>query len=497
MLKLLIVEFCQEAYYPMLFNSMAFLIFLPIVFLLYWALPHKYRWILILVASYYFNMRWHAKYFVLILFTTFASYLAALLIEKTQNKPQQKIILTATLLICFGILFFFKYFNFASNSVTNFLNIFALELHPITLNLILPVGISFYTFQTLSYVIDVYRGETKAEHHFGIYAAFISFFPQLVAGPIERSSNLLPQIKKEHHFNYDKSVYGMKIMLWGYFKKIVVADLLASYVDAAFGPQKAQTGFMWILAILFFTIQIYCDFSGYSDIAIGTAKLLDIDLMTNFKSPYFSSSIKEFWSRWHISLSTWFRDYVYIPLGGNRCSKTRRSFNLLVTFLVSGLWHGANWTYVIWGAIHGLAQIIENHLHKLGKAFRSTKPGALLATIVVFVFCNISWVFFRAESLTDATFILTHMLTGIRSLRTYIDLGLVHLGLNDPARLCYIGFLIVILGLYDYFNKEKDVIVLISKKHLILQWIFYIGLGLMVLFFAQKGVAAEFVYFQF
>lgn len=481
----------------MLFNSMAFLFFLPIVFALYWALPHKYRWVLILISSYYFYMSWNAKYIVLILFTTFASYLAALLIEKHQNKTQQKIILTVTLLICFGILFFFKYFNFASNSIIIFLNQFRLNLHPVTLNLILPVGISFYTFQTLSYVIDVYRGEIKAEHHFGIYAAFISFFPQLVAGPIERSCNLLPQIKKEHCFDYNKSVYGLKIMLWGYFKKIVVADLLAPYVDAAFGPQKAQTGFMWILAILFFTIQIYCDFSGYSDIAIGTAKLLDIDLMTNFKSPYFSSSIKEFWSRWHISLSTWFRDYVYIPLGGNRCSKVRRSFNLLVTFLVSGLWHGANWTYVIWGAIHGLAQIIENYLHKLGKAIRSTRLGTLFSTIVVFVFCNIAWIFFRAESLTDAAFVLTNMLTGIRDLRTYIDLGLVHLGLNDPARLCYIEFLLIILGLYDYFNKENDVIDLISKKPTIFQWIFYIGLGLLVLFFAQKGVAAEFVYFQF
>jgi D-alanyl-lipoteichoic acid acyltransferase DltB (MBOAT superfamily) len=328
---------------------MAFAIFLPIVFIVYWALPHKCRWLLLLAASYYFYMSWNPKYVFLILFTTVISYSAARLLEIMESKKKKTWILAGTAVLCLGVLFLFKYFNFISESVTDFLSLFAIQLNPITLNLILPVGISFYTFQTLSYVIDVYKGDVQAEHHFGYYAVFISFFPQLVAGPIERTGNLLPQIKGEHKFDYDQAAYGLKLMAWGYFKKLAIADVVSVYVDAAYSSLGTCTGFDLLAAIFFFTIQIYCDFSGYSDIAIGTAKLLGIDLMTNFKSPYFSTSIKEFWSRWHISLSTWFRDYVYIPLGGNRCSKVKRDRNLLITFLTSGLWHGANWTYVVWG----------------------------------------------------------------------------------------------------------------------------------------------------
>lgn len=333
----------------MLFNSIAFMIFLPIVFILYWILPHRYRWIFLLVSSYYFYMSWDAKYIILILFTTGVSYFAALLIESQESKVRKKIILSSAVLFCLVGLFFFKYFNFFSESIMVLLKCFEIPVKPVLLKLVLPVGISFYSFQTLSYIIDVYRGKAKAERHFGVYATFISFFPQLVAGPIERTENLLPQIKQKHTFNYDMSIYGLKLMLWGYFKKLVIADAIAQYVDPVFAMPSAYGGIDFFIAASFFTIQIYCDFSGYSDIAIGTAKLFGINLMTNFKSPYFSTSIQEFWSRWHISLSTWFRDYIYIPLGGNRCSKLRHSFNLLITFLISGLWHGANWTFVLWG----------------------------------------------------------------------------------------------------------------------------------------------------
>lgn len=333
----------------MIFNSIAFAIFLPIVFILYWILPHRFRWLLLLISSYYFYMSWNIKYVGLIFFTTLISYLCALMIEKTQSIKFKRFYMMTSIIISIGILFLFKYFNFFSESVCNILNTFSIKLHPITLKLLLPVGISFYTFQTLSYVIDVYKGEVKAERHFGQYATFISFFPQLVAGPIERTKNLLPQIKSEHQFCYDKAVYGLRLMAWGFFKKILIADNLAIYVDKIYGNLSQYQGFSLIIATLFFTFQIYCDFSGYSDIAIGTAKLFNIDLMANFKSPYFSASVHEFWSRWHISLSTWFRDYVYIPLGGNRCTKLRHNFNLLITFLISGLWHGANWTYVVWG----------------------------------------------------------------------------------------------------------------------------------------------------
>lgn len=308
----------------MLFNTFAFAIFLPLVFILYWGLPHKYRWTLILVSSYYFYMSWNAKYVVLILFTSVVSYTSARLIEMEESKRKKKNILIVTSVLCLGVLFFFKYFNFFSESITSLLGVSAIHLSPITIKLLLPVGISFYTFQTLSYVIDVYRGDVPAERHFGYYAAFISFFPQLVAGPIERTSNLLLQIKAKHQFDYDQATYGLKLIAWGFFKKIVLADALSKYVSTVYDTRQNFSGFALVLATLFFTLQIYCDFSGYSDIAIGTAKLLGINLMINFKNPYFSQSIKEFWSRWHISLSTWFRDYIYIALGGNRVGKVKR-----------------------------------------------------------------------------------------------------------------------------------------------------------------------------
>lgn len=357
----------------MLFNSWQFAVFLPVVFALYWLIPHRGRWVLLLAASYYFYMSWNAKYVVLILFTTAISYFAALLLEKCSKPVWRKAVLATVLLSCLGVLGIFKYFNFFSLSLTALLESLSIHLHPATLNLLLPVGISFYTFQTLSYVIDVYRGKVRAERHFGIYATFISFFPQLVAGPIERTSNLLPQIKEEHHFNYCQAVQGLRVMIWGFFKKMVIADNLAVYVDQVYDQVKNYHGLVLAVASVFFAIQIYCDFSGYSDIARGTAKLMGIELMENFKSPYFSISVRDFWSRWHISLSTWFRDYVYIPLGGSRVKKPRHWVNLLVTFLVSGLWHGANWTFVVWGGIHGVAQSAESALGIRG--VRSRRGG--------------------------------------------------------------------------------------------------------------------------
>lgn len=333
----------------MSFNSIAFAVFLLIVFLLYWKIPKKNQWILLLVSSYYFYMSWKAKYVFLILFTTLVSYLCGLLLGRTEEIKKKRFILGCALFICLGILFLFKYFNFFSGIFGSIMQALSIPLHPITLSLLLPVGISFYTFQTLSYVIDVYRGDVPPEKHLGKYATFISFFPQLVAGPIERTYNLLPQIKQEHHFKYEDAVYGLRQMLWGFFKKIVIADTLAQYVDKVYDAPFSYKGGVLLIVSIFFSFQIYCDFSAYSDIAIGTARLLGIRLMENFKSPYFSESVTEFWRRWHISLSTWFRDYVYIPLGGNRKGKIRKYINTLITFLLSGLWHGANGTYVLWG----------------------------------------------------------------------------------------------------------------------------------------------------
>lgn len=355
----------------MIFNSFAFGVFLPAVFVLYWALPHKYRWALLLCSSYYFYMSWNVKYVALIFLTTVVSYSAARIIEGQQGAVYRKVVLAAALGICFGILFIFKYFDFFNNSVVLFFQRFSIQLHPVTLNLVLPVGISFYTFQTASYVIDVFKGDVQAERHFGKYAAFISFFPQLVAGPIERAGNLLPQIKAEHHFDYAKATDGLKRMAWGYYKKLVIADTLAVYVDAVYNDPYRYHGAALLLATVFFTFQIYCDFSGYSDIAVGAAGLLGIDLMDNFKSPYFSASMKEFWGRWHISLSTWFRDYVYIPLGGSRAGNIKHARNVMLTFFASGLWHGANWTYLAWGGYMELPNLWSTRLY--GRKIKSQR----------------------------------------------------------------------------------------------------------------------------
>lgn len=479
----------------MLFNSFAFAVFLPIVFIIYWALPHRFRWVLMLVASYYFYMSWNAKYVFLILFTTVISYTAARILEKTDSQKKKKWILAGTAVLCLGVLFFFKYFNFLSESVAGVLQRFSIPVQPLVLHILLPVGISFYTFQTLSYVIDVYKGDVPAERHFGYYATFISFFPQLVAGPIERTSNLLPQIKAKHTFEYEKASYGLKLMAWGYFKKIVVADTLSQYVSTVYDAPQGFHGFALVLATFFFTLQIYCDFSGYSDIAIGTAKLFGVDLMTNFKSPYFSQSVKEFWSRWHISLSTWFRDYVYIPLGGNRVGKVRHAWNLLVTFLVSGLWHGANWTFVVWGGIHGLAQVIESAVVPKKKQ-KSRGIVGWLRVLVVFAFCAFAWIFFVSNSIGDAGYVIRHLFDGIIHPRTYILTGFAALGMTRNMLLQVI-VLILILAVYDYISLKVDVIAELGKKRVPIRWLAYIGLGVILVFFSQKGVAAEFVYFQF
>ncbi len=479
----------------MLFNSFAFAIFMPVVFIIYWAIPHKYRWVLLLAASYYFYMSWNVKYVFLILLTTGVSYFAAIYLQKAESKKQKKLILAATAIICLGVLFFFKYFNFVSDSVVKFCSLFALKLNPLTLKLMLPVGISFYTFQTLSYVIDVYKGEIQAERHFGKYATFISFFPQLVAGPIERTANLLPQIKAEHKFDYEQASYGLKLMAWGYFKKIVIADTLSQYVSKIYDAPEQYEGFALVLATLFFTVQIYCDFSGYSDIAIGTAKLLGINLMINFKSPYWSQCIKEFWGRWHISLSTWFRDYVYIPMGGSRVGKLRHYFNLIVTFLVSGLWHGASWTFVIWGGIHGVAQVIENALVP-SKYNKSTGLLWFIRVAFVFAFCSFAWIFFVSDSVGDVFYVISHMFYGIGNPSSYLRGGIADIGLAKLP-LILICLWIVILAIYDLISLKTDVIKLISDRKKVVRWPAYICLVLIIVFFSQKGIAAEFVYFQF
>lgn len=341
----------------MLFNSLNFLIFFPIVLFIYYIVPKKMKQFWLLAASYYFYMCWNAKYIVLMLFSTIITYVSGLIIEKIKSNSwsiekkifYKKVSVAVSFFLNLMVLFYFKYINFALGTLKAMLHIVNVDLSVPAFDIMLPVGISFYTFQALSYTVDVYRGDIYAEKNFFRYALFVSFFPQLVAGPIERSKNLLKQLAIPKKFNFDSAKEGCLLMIWGYFLKIVLADRIAIFVDVVYNDFEKFGGYYLIVATLLFAIQIYCDFGGYSVIAIGAAKILGIDLMENFNTPYLSKSVSEFWRRWHISLSSWFKDYLYIPLGGNRKSRLRKNINLMIVFLVSGLWHGADWSFVIWG----------------------------------------------------------------------------------------------------------------------------------------------------
>lgn len=473
----------------MLFNSLEYAIFLLCVFLLYWILPYKLRWVLLLISSYYFYMSWNPKYVVLISITTLVSYICARLIEKTEKTVYKRLCLIGTLVVSLGILYLFKYYNFSMDLIERFIHITASRY-----SFLLPVGISFYTFQTLSYVIDVYRGEIEAEKNLGVYATFVSFFPQLVAGPIERTANLMPQINSEKKFNYESAKYGVRLILWGLYKKMVIADNIAVWVDQVYGNVNSYEGCSLTLAALFFSIQIYCDFSGYSDIARGSAKLLNIELMENFKSPYFSASIKEFWSRWHISLSTWFRDYVYIPLGGNRVSKGRNIINYMITFWVSGLWHGANLTFVMWGGIHGTGQVYE-------KAFSVGKQEKrdvywIIRVICVFFFVSVAWIFFRANDINEALYVLRHSLTGLSNIRVYFIDGVNTLGITEAVAKKILLFYLAPLFIYDFISLKVDVCDWIGKRNIIIRYT-YIGAIIMAILTMGYVGKSTFVYFQF
>ncbi len=479
----------------MLFNSIDFAIFLPIVFILYWSVSNKYKWVVLLISSYYFYMQWNVKYVTLILFTTVVSYIAAIVIQKSERKNIKKLCLSVTLVVSLGILFVFKYYNFFLDSLIGLLSHIGVTINYTTLNILLPVGISFYTFQTLGYVIDVYRGDASCEYNFGKYAAFIAFFPQLVAGPIERTRNLLPQISCDHKLDYKKASYGLKLIAWGLFKKIIIADTLAQYVDKVYNNLGSYNGFVLVLATVFFAIQIYCDFSGYSDIAVGVAKLFDIDLMNNFASPYFANSIKNFWSRWHISLSTWFKDYVYIPLGGNRCSKLRHYFNLFTTFIISGLWHGANWTYIIWGAIHGGGQVLENMLTR-NKKNCLPKRFNWCSVLFVVAFVTVAWVFFRATTLGDALYVFENSFEGILNPLMYLKSGIGKMT-KSIEDIIEIGIMVTMLFTFDYFNTKNDVIEKISSLKTPVRWCTYVIFVLLMLYLLPATSGGEFIYFQF
>ena len=408
----------------MLFNSLEFLLFLPIVFSLYWFVFNKNLKIqntLILVSSYMFYGWWDSRFLTLIFLSTIVDFSIGLNIAKTSPRKKQKALLWCSILFNLSVLGFFKYYNFFVDSWLELLRSVGYEIKSVwTLNIILPVGISFYTFQTMSYTIDIYRKKLKPTKDFIAFASFVSFFPQLVAGPIERATNLLPQILRKRVFKYEQGVQGLRLILWGMFKKVVIADSLAPMVDDIFNNyQDFGGGTLWLGAI-YFAFQIYCDFSGYSDIAIGTAKLFGIELMSNFKFPYFSRNVGEFWRRWHISLSSWFRDYLYIPIGGSKKGKWKSVRNIFIIFLVSGFWHGANWTFIIWGLFHALL-FLPSFIFKTNRKYTSSiigenyllpTPKELLQVGTTFILVTIGWVFFRSESLNHAWNYLSGMFLG-------------------------------------------------------------------------------------
>lgn len=476
----------------MSFISPEYVIFFCTVIPFFFWLPHRYRWLLLLMTSYFFYGYGSIRYVPILMFTTLVDYTAAITIQRSKDERARRLGLMVSLSMNLGVLFFFKYFNFFNQSVAS-----VFGFTPLTHHLILPIGISFYTFQSMAYVIDVYRRKLDAEADLGIFATFVVFFPQLVAGPINRATHLLPQFHIKKFFNDDRTVAGLQLILWGFFKKVVIADRVAIYVNAVYNHVDNYSGLPLILATFFFAFQIYCDFSGYSDIAIGTAKILGFDLMQNFRQPYLSQSIREFWSRWHISLSTWFRDYLYIPLGGNRVSLWRNLLNLFIVFVVSGLWHGAAWTFVIWGMLHGLGVVLVTLLRQIKiDLVPGTSWGmVLLRVLITFIFVDFAWIFFRANSFADAQYVVSHLFVFNGS-----DIFAPFAGalLGNQVEF-YISFaLIAFLLFIDVINARIPLENIFARLALIPRWGAYWLLGAIVIFSGLYGSgAATFIYFQF
>ncbi len=512
----------------MLFNSAAFLIFFPAVTTAYFLLPHRFRWMLLLAASCYFYMAFIPAYILILAVTITVDYVAGLGLEKFEGR-KKRWVLIASILSNVGMLAFFKYFNFANENLAALANFIGWNYPIHNLAIILPIGLSFHTFQSLSYTIEVYRGHQKAERHFGYLALYVMYYPQLVAGPIERPQNILHQLHAEQHFDYQRVADGLKRMAWGMFKKVVIADRMVQFVNPVYTDPASFEGPALVLATLAFSIQIYCDFSGYSDIALGSAQVMGVKLMKNFDHPYFARSIADFWRRWHISLSTWFRDYLYIPLGGNRVSMPRWAFNLFVTFLVSGLWHGANWTYIIWGVLHGsyfvffsLTEPFWQRLSALIKLDTLPRFKFALAMLTTFSLVTFAWIFFRAASLQDALYIARHLVSGwpsylARSWNTVVDgvqrtsdLGLYALvdaaftilePMTDESRavIALTALALIILLVVEILQYRGNFLEQLNQKPVYLRRMVYASLlaAILILGTSYASVQQAFIYFQF
>lgn len=478
----------------MLFNSIEFAIFLPIIFALYWALRKEqlhYQNFLLIAASYVFYGWWDARFLALIAFSSLLDFFIGVRLSKQKIQSKRKILLLVSILVNIGFLGVFKYYNFFVESFAEAFSLFGQSFDPHRLNIILPVGISFYTFQTLSYSIDVYRNKIEPTRNILAFFAFVSFFPQLVAGPIERATNLLPQFYTKRHFNTGLAVDGLRQILWGLFKKIVIADNAAVFVNDVFGNYQDQSGSTLLLGAIFFAFQIYGDFSGYSDIAIGTARLFGFNLKKNFAFPYFSRDIAEFWRRWHISLSTWFRDYVYIPLGGSKGGNATRIRNVFVIFVVSGFWHGANWTFLFWGFLNACYFLPLLLLNRNRKNTDTVAEGKLLPTPVEFVqmaitfsLTLVAWVFFRSDTISDAF--------------SYLSIIFSKSLFSMPQGIPYtFSLLLFLFILVEWFQRTKEHALHLAGRNTtkVLRWAIYYAIALTIILFG--GAQQEFIYFQF
>ncbi len=489
----------------MLFNSIDFAIFFPIVFILYWLFAKNItlRNSLILISSYVFYGWWDWRFLILIVISSLVDFLVGRAIDRTENKVKRKSYLGISLLVNLGFLVYFKYANFFIHTFVDAFTLFGEKIEVTTLNIILPVGISFYTFQTLSYTIDIYRNQLKSTNNALAFFSFVAFFPQLVAGPIERASHLLPQFYKTYKFNYNQIKSGLLLIAFGLFKKMVIADRAAIIVNQVYNNPTEYKGVEVIIATVLFAFQIYCDFSAYSDIAIGTARTMGFDLMKNFNSPYFSKSITEFWRRWHISLSTWFRDYVYIPLGGSRKGKYRTYANLFIVFLVSGLWHGAAINFVIWGALHGLIIVLEKatqksriKIYKRLGLDKHTFSNRLFFTSITFLIVCFTWIFFRADTFSNAQ-VLIESIFNNNFIILFAD-QIYNLGL-EIGNLTILLVFILLLLLFEVFYNRRNVISILNKQSMIFRWSTYLVVVFVIIIFGVYGGEdkSQFIYFQF
>lgn len=485
----------------MLFNSFSFLIFFPIVFLVYWILPHSLRRLFLLVASCYFYASLIPKYIFILFFIITADYFLAFLVNKQTGK-RRALFLMMSILINIGTLFLFKYFNFFNENIGVFAKMIHWNYTPSLLTFVLPLGLSFHVFQSLSYMIEVYRKNYSPEKNFITYALYVMFFPQLVAGPIERPAHLLPQLSAYHKFDPSLARKGLERMLWGFFKKLVIADQIAQIINPLFTTNQSNGLIVMAMAVLF-TYQLYCDFSGYTDIALGTAMMLGISLRENFNRPFAASSFTDFWHRWHMSLSTWFRDYVYFSLGGSKVSKIKWIRNLLITFFLSGFWHGANWTFIVWGLINGVYLIFEQVTRRVRNWFVSTiglinfpKLNKAIHTVVVFSFTSLAFLFFRAVSISQAWFMVSHIFSGISI--NYLAHSFLQTLTKTSGNIlfAFIILSIVILEVVQYFQSEKKTLYIFDSRSRFLRYGWYYCLAVMIILFGYFD-SQSFIYFQF